>query len=307
MVSESSDDDLSTEDPSKGGVVETGAEIFSILSNEDRLEILLTLSRTRTPTDDQKYTFNEFLDESPIRDSGRFNYHLNLLRETFIENPDDDYSLSYTGAIIALLLHSGKLTRDPTVDLTETNVDCPYCDGALSVGYRDKLVIVTCEDCNTQVSKMRVPPGCVDRSSAEYLLRSSVQFGLREVITLRDGICPNCGGVATPSVVSEEERKSGGDIPAVFYQCEDCIYFFRTGISAVMMTHPEFISFCHDHGLDILAPDSPQQYLEIHDKRTVSVRSRDPWQFKFQVELEGETLTMVLDEELERIESERTS
>jgi len=292
---------------SDGSRSKIAAQIFSLLSNEDRLEILMTLSEAIQTTHHQKFGFNEFWKAVDIEDSGRFNYHLDQLCDTFIRETEDGYTLTYSGVLISLLLMSGKLTRNPEMEPRESSTECPDCRGTVMVSYRDKLVVAECDDCEKQLMKMRVPPGCVDVDSADHMLRAAIQYALREIVTLRDEICPNCGGHAFPTIVPVEQRPDEEDKPTVYFECSNCEYFFRTGVSYSLLTHPELVSFCRDHGYDVLAPENPQIVVDLGDEQTVSVHSRDPLQFEFSLELDDETLTLLIDDDMTVLESSRQS
>ncbi len=74
------------------------ADCFDLLSDETRVRIVGALYRQwqRSP-DDPCLSFSTLYDRVEAEDSGRFNYHLNRLRDDLVCECDGGYTLSPLG------------------------------------------------------------------------------------------------------------------------------------------------------------------------------------------------------------------
>lgn len=69
----------------------TVAEAFDTLADETRLGILRALVRA-----DEPLRFSDLRERVGVRDSGRFDYHLDRLLGGFVERRDERYALTDT-------------------------------------------------------------------------------------------------------------------------------------------------------------------------------------------------------------------
>lgn len=75
----------------EGSEIENATNLFEVLSNRIRLEILGTLYSQSAPI-----TYTDLRDATSVSDKGKFNYHLRQL-DQLVQNQDGKYTLSERG------------------------------------------------------------------------------------------------------------------------------------------------------------------------------------------------------------------
>lgn len=95
--------------------IEEASDVFAVLSNEIRLEILTTLYQQPTPM-----SYTELQSEAPIDDNGKLNYHLREL-DPFIEQADGEYALTAAGRdTLRLLVEQNEFLTNGHAKTSET-------------------------------------------------------------------------------------------------------------------------------------------------------------------------------------------
>lgn len=130
-------DSSSTDSPleaAAGAVGPRAIEMFSILGNETRLSIMVTLQEAYEPyADYNAVAFSELPARVGMRDSGQFNHHLDKLAGHFIKSAEDGYELRPADP------HSpGRSSREPASKSPHSNQ--PKSTGNGRVGFRDPVV-----------------------------------------------------------------------------------------------------------------------------------------------------------------------
>jgi len=123
-------------------------EAFSLLDHEIRLEILLALLEDWHAVYTAPKSYAELMDAVGMRDSGKFNYHLDKLRGVYVRQVEDGYvpTASVTALYRPVLAHrpTERLEYEPTaIDST-----CPRCDSAAILRYDRGFVSVECTACD---------------------------------------------------------------------------------------------------------------------------------------------------------------
>ncbi|QLG49374.1 citrate/2-methylcitrate synthase [Natrinema halophilum] len=94
--------------PVQSATLEPVSETLAILSEPNRLELLLLLSDRNDPV-----SYSALRASSSIEDKGRFNYHLRQLRDHFVVNRADGYELTDAGlAFVETVLTEEQLLDD---------------------------------------------------------------------------------------------------------------------------------------------------------------------------------------------------
>lgn len=86
-------------------------DAFAVLGNDTRMKILQTLGEA-----DEPLRFSELRDRIGVRDSGRFNYHLDKLTGHFITETDDGYALRPAGTRVVEAVLSRVVVDDLELD-----------------------------------------------------------------------------------------------------------------------------------------------------------------------------------------------
>lgn len=103
----------------------TPGEAFSVLGNETRVAILQTLWNVGGTA-----AYSELKERVGVRDSGRFNYHLDRLVGHFVERVDGGYRLTVAGEQAAQAVKANMFTEDPTYWPSDAGVDLADLDDA---------------------------------------------------------------------------------------------------------------------------------------------------------------------------------
>ena len=98
----------------------TGA--LSALAHETRADILRALADA-----DEPLAFTELKSRVDVADPGQFNYHLGELRDHFVREGHDGYTLTYRGKSLVVAGTSGVTVDEPAV---EDSSGCPVCGDA---------------------------------------------------------------------------------------------------------------------------------------------------------------------------------
>lgn len=272
-------------------------DVFELLANDARIDILLALGDATEFGQARELSFSELRETVAIRDSGRFNYHLDKLVGTFVKEGEDGYDLRYPGVLVYEAIVSGSLTDRSTVEPFEIGATCTTCGNRLAAAYSNQLLTVRCDTCEQEVQKSHVPPGALDAGTVEHLLHAAGQFTVRDCVVIREGVCPNCAGRLRHDVIPEGDREGiAAVLPGipVLHRCRSCGYFVHTSIGFTLMTVPPVIEFFDDHGIDLLGGDLHFREFPV-DPESEEIRSRDPWEVSVEIELDDEVLEVVVD------------
>lgn len=293
-------------DRSEGAAPEAA---FALLGDETRLAILRALWRAQVetggaPIERRSVSFAELRERVGVRDSGRFNYHLGKLVGPFVRKSDDGYSLRRAGMQVVGAVLAGAYDRAGALDPLPLDDPCPGCGSELRLRYEEERVTVGCVDCEEFVLSFGLPPGVLegyDRADLPALVDRWLKVAVERV---HAGFCLVCAGRTVGRVVTPETVRVAPDRESVHaeYVCERCGDSLVTSLPAALLFHPAVVAFHHDHGVDVRAV--PTWRLDWY-RADANVAADDPPQFAAEGTLEGETLRVVVDEELAVVSSER--
>ena len=289
-------------------------DVFGVVANDTRFEILQALWDIHTESPEEidgperdPVPFSDLRERVGVRDSGRFNYHLSELVPRFVQHRADGYALTHAGAQIIGAVVSGVYTEtDTELDANPVD-DCgkQNCDGTLEASYDDGHVTVACDDCDVRIV-MHAPPILVGAHDVESNPDTLQQYTLTELQKTIRGFCPLCNGPIDARVA---RGHLGDDDPPdgrvkVVHECRECGLVSHTSAVSLLLDHPAVVSLLYEAGYD---------YREIALwKRPESVESvesivdDDPVRVAVTVTVDGEELSVLLDEELSVIEFDRS-
>lgn len=296
-------------------------EAISIIGEETRARILVELGeRVRHdgvgPTSP---SFSELMDAVGIDDSGRFNYHLDKLvgtyvmqvEERFVETEDAEhgYMLRPSGWLVYQALVTGALVDTYEFEPFEAD-PCPDCGEQLLVEYLpDGVLSVSCDACEAMVFFEYVSDRALEGRSGEAVLDAAIRRERHNLALFRQNTCHQC--------TSSVERNLWIDLPEMWdvirehevyatLICNGCGDGFVGHPATVAATTLPAISFFEEHGYDASTQRNWTGPLGEALDRTEIV-SRDPVEVRVPFELDGERLTIRLDDTLRVTEAERSS
>lgn len=275
-------------------------DAFSVLANGDRLDILLALGDANERTAVHSLSFEELRRRSGVSDSGRFNYHLQQLRDVFVTKDGDEYDLLYPGVVLYRAVRADLFTARPRIEKFDVGADCLQCGTGLHGHYRNQIMVLDCPDCGHLALKYYVPPAVLRDGSVDDILAAGDTYSRRDVMTVAAHVCPTCGNRITHEVLPEAEESSelAADIDevAVVHYCFHCDHFLTTSVSALLLYEPAVVAFLFEHGLDALG--TPLWELDLGSLSTVEIRDGDPAALIARFSVGGDTLTVELDDDL---------
>jgi hypothetical protein len=252
---------------------------LSLLTEEPRLRIMETLAQADAEGPSQaRVSFTELFEAQEIRDSGRFNYHLDKLCGEFVEKNEDGYRLSSTGyQLVAAVLSISADESSSTTEITLSN-PCPVCETSVTVERPGDFVRVLCEQGHGFGET--VPP----RMAADRDLRTVVDLAaVRAVGSFREarrGLCPKCSGRMEWTQDSDPNWtiQFDTDVPSVGV-CQTCGVPFGGSPAGFVFFEPPVIARLADLGFDVW--DDPVEWwlrgeggtVEDHDLETGVVTS----------------------------------
>ena len=279
-------------------------EVFGAVADETRLAILRALWEERTAgegRDRDPVSFSTLRDAVGVKDSGRFNYHLDQLVPNFVHDAEDGYRLTYAGRRIIGAAVSGAYT-DTGTELEATPVGpCsdPECDGEIAARYGAGTVSVECDTCDAE-SAISAPPilvGAHDPAKDPDVLDRFVLTVIQKTIR---GFCRLCSGPMEARVARGELDGWHDEGVTVVHECQECGSTSYTPAVATVIDHPAVVSLLHDAGIDY-RDGLLWRETDAFDWEE-SVVDEDPVRVAVTIRAGGEELVVTLDGTLDVVE-----
>lgn len=275
-----------TTDDEEGAAVR---EAFSLLDHEIRLEILLALLEDWHAVYTEPQSYTELMDAVGMRDSGKFNYHLDKLRGVYVREVEDGYvpTASVTALYRAVLAHrpSDRLGYDPTT----IDSACPRCDAAPILRYERGFVSVECPACDDWVGfTYPFPKNGFEGRSADAVVRATTRRARHHIALARDGQCPFCAGTTSVDLHLDEIE----DETLVEIACDTCTFLVGVEPLPALLFADRVAGVLADAGVDL------DRYDWELPTPTTRIHSRDPLRVALEVAGDAATITIVVDGEL---------
>jgi hypothetical protein len=271
------------------------ADAFALLADETRVAILRALAESWNEAGfgaAYGLSFSELRERVGVRDSSRFNYHLQRLTGRFVRKTDEGYVFGYPGWRLARAIGRG-VHESVETEPVRFESDCYACGAdELRARYVNEWAWVTCPDCGVHLTDARMPPEAfASRSPGE--LRTAIDRRTRRKVGLvLDGVCPRCLG--TMEAAPEPYAWGPDELRRINYWCVDCDWEGPPSLAWHVLDHPPVVDFYADRGFDVDA--EPYWHVDpIVDDDCESVVSRDPWRFEVAFPYGGDRLTVTLD------------
>ncbi len=230
-----------------------GIGYLSLLTNDTRLGIVeaLAAQRRESPAAPEM-SFSALAEEVGVSDTGRFNYHLDKLRGSFIERTDDGYGLTMTGHTIVAAVLGASVERQPQYEETLRD-ECPVCGTTVTAERDSDMFFVTCES-GHGFGEMLPPRFGAHVDTAT----TAEQAAIRAVGNFREaqhGLCPKCSGQVEWSFAHEEHGEIDSydaGVP-VLGICRTCGTLYTGSPEGFVFFEPPVVARLEERGFDVWA------------------------------------------------------
>jgi DNA-directed RNA polymerase subunit RPC12/RpoP len=277
----------------------TSEETFALVGNETRARILEALGDAHGPEGDPpRLPFTELRSRVATDvDSSQFNYHLQELVGDFIDRTEDGYRMRPEGTTLYRTIRAGTFARDESVAPFEVGCDCHFCGAPIETRHEDSQLHIECSDCKHQYLRTVVPTDAVNNDIES--LRRIDQHARHRLLASSRGVCRFCASALETRFLTGSETlpsRTGLDVD-VHQHCEHCGYqhYMKPGLA--VLYDPNLVSFCHEHELDVMGTPFWELGFAVTNQN-VTIQSTDPWELRFTLTLDGETLVLDIDENL---------
>lgn len=273
-------------------------EVFRLVSDETRLDIIRALWTNRVESGflkDEPISFSTLRDHVGVRDSGRFNYHLNQLIPQLVREHEEGYSLTNAGGRIIGAVVSGAYT---SVELDREPVEldgCPRdeCGGTMSAIYQEGHIDVTCSECPMR-SQMPVPPILLEHYGLQEIADGTVPFAFSQLQSILRGFCLLCQGSLERGVSDTSKNRV-----KIEHECQGCGSLSHTTATQLLIDHPETISMLHEAGIDYR--ELALWELDHRLDSSETIEHEDPLHIHVELSIDGQQRTALLSEDLETV------
>jgi hypothetical protein len=238
----------------------------------------------------------EIKNELGIRDSGRFNYHLDKLTGTFVSKSAEGYDLSFSANTLYQAILSTRPIADHPTPVFDVEEACPECGSAYEMRYENECVVSQCPNCDAQSFAYPFPAGAFTGRTDEEALRVVVQLMYHHVSLARQGVCPYCSGTMTAEWLYDHDTDFPSNV-LVSYTCSLCGMELHTGVVAMIQQHSAVISLFDEYGIDP-RETRPGEFRRYVSRKEVTVRSEDPLCIEIPVTIDDDEFTVLVDENM---------
>ncbi|MFC6974840.1 winged helix-turn-helix domain-containing protein [Halomicroarcula sp. GCM10025709] len=288
------------------GSEQTADELFQLLSDEIRLDILRTVAVAQNENKQRgvaSLSFSEIYDRVEVDDTSKLSYHLGELTGTFLRKHDENDSYAFTHAgeqLVRFVLAENYRQPDP-VGPIETEGGCQWCgEQTLEAILEDQYFMMYCTACERGATAYRVRPAQVRDRTGEDLIDAVAREQVGDLLKSRRGVCPDCAGRIETEIWDTEDVPFPGEPPVPFItasECQSCLRFLSLPLPVAAAYHPESISFHWGHGLDILDAGIWKFNGYLYDDQWTAERvATDPAEYRVEFRREEATLRLFLDE-----------
>jgi hypothetical protein len=295
-------------------------EAFALLADETRLAILLALWEEYDPhATDNVVSFSEIFDRVDYEDPGSFSYHLQQLSGQFIRQYADGegYELRVPALRLIHAVIAGAGLEDETLEPTEIDQPCPFCDAPTAIRYEEGLVVHVCTECEGvttgedirgYLSAVPFDPAGLPGRSPEEIRAASRVAAWRQTQLMFEGLCPACSGSVESwlEICSDHDpngicERCGTKFPVLArFQCRTCKNHNISSPKALALFHPAVIAFYENHGISTRLraddPESVRRLFGLMDAHDVDVVAENPPQADVTVISSGDEMRLVFDD-----------
>ncbi len=294
--------------------VDRAADVFRELSDPIRIATIAALVKAERIGEDP-LTFAELRRVVDIRDSGRFNYHLQKLHPRFVRSTEEGYRVRYAGLVAYSLVQARTAPEDETRLEGYVDRSCPICGEALFAEYagdRFELACTSDECYSGQLYGGPISPAVAADSTIEELLTLSESYFSNTIGMAQDGYCAECWGSMSidfkiptppPDLPDSVDAETITETIQTVFECERCAQTVTIPLRIVLADHPAVGWFHYELGNDL----SELGLTEIFSKMSVDRLDLSDDRAWIRFEQDGNFLEVSVDQTLAVYQVEMTS
>lgn len=124
------------------------------------------------------------------------------------------------------------------------------------------------------------------------------------------GVCPRCSGALTESVsICENHEEADGLCSecneryavGIHFECTNCLYDRGGAFGTKLLVDTDLLAFLTTHGINPVNPSSQSAIGAMVDYRE-ELLSADPFEARFTFAVDGDELTLTVDDDLTVVE-----
>jgi hypothetical protein len=159
---------------------------------------------------------------------------------------------------------------------------------------------------------MSLPPAGLRERTAAEVLGAAWAWSYLEFIARGAGLCPRCSAAIEQSVTAcEDHDDTGGPCDscgrnyAVHFHthCTNCINRWHGIIPGILLSNTDLQAFLTAHGINLVAPDNVDRAIRTLGNYDEEVVSTDPFEARFTFTIDGDALTLTVDEGLSVVDA----
>ena len=289
---------------------QSASDVFGLLSDETRVDILRTVAVAQNDKHldgPAQLSFSDIYERVDVDNTSKLSYHLGELTGTFLRKDEPGYSFTHAGEKIVRFVLSANYESPEDFGPIPVEAVCPFCDSqAIQARPNHQMLIAECTECDRPVSAYDIPPAQVRERTDEQLIESIKRKHSAHYRQVRNGICPECAGPLSTTVMSSEQLPYDWQEFLVLDECPECLRRYNAPMSYSVAYHPASVAFHWDHGIDIAG----KALWELHDfaadgKWSTEKRATDPDEYVVELRQGDDVLRLFLDSEASVTHTER--
>jgi len=279
------------------------ADVFRLLSDESRLDILATIAREQYEERQREVaalSFSDIYERVAVDNTSKLSYHLGELTGVFLRKRGDDYAFTHAGEQLVRFVLAENYGSPADPGTIETEGCCLYCgETSLRAKLNGQFFVVQCSDCDRPVYYYRVRPAQVRTHDAPALIESVTREQAGDFLKVRGGVCPDCAAHLETTVVDTEDVPGADAVPVSFAtvtECEACLRSLSLPLPYAAAYHPASIAFHWEHGVDLLGTGFWELHRYLHEGQWTATRADDREAYRVELRVDDATLRLFLDE-----------
>jgi len=295
------------------GAEQTAADVFGLLSDETRIDILRTVAHAQyeeRQTGVTELSFSDIYDRVDVDSTSKLSYHVGELTGTFLRKHENGYAFTHAGEQLVRFILSENYRDPPAFGTIETRGNCLFCGGSpLEAQLEDQYFLIRCAECNRPAFSYRIRPAQARSHSGHELIEAIIWEQVGDFLKMQQGVCPECAGQFQTEVMDAAEAGVGDLVPVSFgmiNECDQCRRVMGIPLPYAAAYHPESIAFHWEHDIDILGTGVWEfnHYLQDGQWTTDRIQA-DPDEYQVELQQETGALRLYLDEHAAVTRTER--